>query len=189
MEDGNAKVRLWIHFNPRSPRGERRADRVHPPGSAPHFNPRSPRGERRTTNNDGTTTGNNFNPRSPRGERRGSIGRNIVQGLFQSTLPAGGATSCKPLLQQNKRRFQSTLPAGGATCAASSPPSWGGYFNPRSPRGSDIPQAVVAAGRLISIHAPRGGSDDYQAWVAEYLNISIHAPRGGSDVAGKPDTK
>ena len=83
-----------VNFNPRSPRGERRAS-LSIGTDLPHFNPRSPRGERqqlsnrftiteqfqstlsarRATpiNNPKTDNSKNFNPRSPRGERLNEI--------------------------------------------------------------------------------------------------------------------
>ena len=76
-----------------------------------------------------------------RGATRG--GRLIdKKGRFQSTLPARGATRGGRLIDK-KGRFQSTLPARGATVI-------GGYcrdtlkdFNPRSPRG-ERPRAKLA---------------------------------------------
>jgi len=61
-----------------------------------------------------TATAGDFNPRSPHGERRGNPVVLWSITIFQSTLPAWGATAIK------KRRtihaqFQSTLPAWGAT--------------------------------------------------------------------------
>ena len=54
--------------------------------------------------------------------------------LFQSTLPARGATQpCPPFLGGGL--FQSTLPARGATSQNSRGPAPCRYFNPRSPRG------------------------------------------------------
>ena len=102
--------------------------------SSVHFNPRSPRGERPLPNN----TRNNTN-------------------IFQSTLPARGATNPGNQSEEQGRisihapregsdrncpnvspidsKFQSTLPARGATCHT--PLSREGLrdFNPRSPRG------------------------------------------------------
>ena len=56
-----------------------------------YFNPRSPHGERlfakRLING-----GDNFNPRSPHGERLGVVQNVANAALFQSTLPARGAT-------------------------------------------------------------------------------------------------
>ena len=56
-------------FNPRSPRGERRARWPHRLGRSGDFNPRSPRGERRYMGIMCTWGQQDFNPRSPRGER------------------------------------------------------------------------------------------------------------------------
>ena len=83
-----------LHFNPRSPHGERRRFKaatfvgvvisIHAPrtGSDPsavisfakpyHFNPRSPHGERRGTAARGGGGFRHFNPRSPHGERPSS---------------------------------------------------------------------------------------------------------------------
>ena len=56
-----------------------------------NFNPRSPRGERPLSRGPGSSSGY-FNPRSPRGERRVHIHQIPVLVVFQSTLPARGAT-------------------------------------------------------------------------------------------------
>ncbi len=56
-----------------------------------------------------------FNPRSPRGERPGRLRLYADNGGFQSTLPAGGATSATIKSNIANSIFQSTLPAGGAT--------------------------------------------------------------------------
>ena len=77
-----------------------------------------------------------FNPRSPHGER-----------------------PLTPSISARKRVFQSTLPARGATASAAHPHSHIN-FNPRSPHGERLAQRlhrrVVGD---ISIHAPRTGSD------------------------------
>ena len=56
-----------------------------------HFNPRSPHGERLSPSlrQHGEYY---FNPRSPHGERRVSDLETAIAKLFQSTLPARGAT-------------------------------------------------------------------------------------------------
>ena len=123
---------ISIHA-PRTGSDEVRAPR---PCRPRNFNPRSPHGERRV-----------FPSRSPllhrisiHAPRTGSDSQETsshAPPLFQSTLPARGATGkelqrfVEPLL------FQSTLPARGATCAVDQP----------------------HAGDGISIHAPRTGSD------------------------------
>ena len=107
------RLRRCRNFNPRSPRGERRAlsrgDKrtacisIHAPRegsdvfSGTRFNIKT-----------------NFNPRSPRGERRCWGELRLSRKEFQSTLPARGATHQH---QENRKDclFQSTLPARGAT--------------------------------------------------------------------------
>ena len=107
---------------------------------------------------------------------------NQIDSVFQSTLPAWGATRSGRSLP-SKGVFQSTLPAWGATMAANHSrsiaqnisihaPRMGSdrdlyllskhwrYFNPRSPHGerrAEICAALIDV--LISIHAPRMGSD------------------------------
>ena len=145
-----------------------------------------------------------FNPRSPHGERHTTID---VQGgawVFQSTLPARGATGSRGMILM-PGTFQSTLPARGATVAYSTCLLLTPYFNPRSPHGerrtpafsdssvtlfqSTLPARGATAHALgilraaeISIHAPRTGSDGLLIGAGEFrLSISIHAPRTGSD--------
>ena len=78
------------NFNPRSPHGER----LSTSGatlSALNFNPRSPQGERRIRRSE-LTSNHNFNPRSPQGERLVVCMHTERMTIFQSTLPAWGAT-------------------------------------------------------------------------------------------------
>ena len=122
-----------------------------------------------------------FNPRSPHGERH--VGEVIkpCEKLFQSTLPARGATSASPLATLTKK-FQSTLPARGATFWDKIFYSWLSYFNPRSPHGERrLPRYNDLRHRRISIHAPRTGSDHITRRHHKCEEISIHAPRTGSD--------
>ena len=58
--------------------------------------------------------GRNFNPRSPWGERPLWAAAAKAAGIFQSTLPVGGATRLRPT-PITSSLFQSTLPVGGAT--------------------------------------------------------------------------
>ena len=55
--------------------------------------------------------------------------------VFQSTLPAWGATVRAHLLDERQHYFQSTLPAWGATRTAIRLRTGYESFNPRSPRG------------------------------------------------------
>ena len=124
-----------------------------------------------------------FNPHSPWGERRRSVADMQRAGLFQSTLPVGGATIYRghavmgghyfnphspwgerPSRGYFKRyswSFQSTLPVGGATISIST----GG------------------ASYGISIHTPRGGSDLLQFGVLPILvYFNPHSPWGERQV-------
>ena len=109
--------------------------------------------------------------------------------IFQSTLPARGATDYLPkpftdcIISIHAPRtgsdviilcffirggiFQSTLPARGAT-------------------GRVIEADALT---IISIHAPRTGSDRELMACMILLEISIHAPRTGSDAYGLQRTQ
>ena len=168
------------YFNPRSPHGERRCPALRPIRRR-HFNPRSPHGERPAYTFRCWLLRLDFNPRSPHGERplqfrghdfldrisihaprtgsdAGALLRRVASGLFQSTLPARGATRAV-------RRL--------AVAAAIS------IHAPRT--GSDISSGNISMGDLISIHAPRTGSDAVVLFRRCNQRISIHAPRTGSD--------
>ena len=101
-----------------------------------------------------------FNPRSPHGERPEDDIEDSRLWVFQSTLPARGATR---LLT-----FWTTS----------------GQISIHAPRtGSDAELAFVAQLGKISIHAPRTGSDLTYSTSPAIRKISIHAPRTGSDTA------
>ena len=86
------------------------------------------------------------------------------------------------MLTSASKIFQSTLPAGGATFLTIIVYAKSRDFNPRSPRGERPSIAFDLCGTVdISIHAPRGGSDDRAGDAHGRRSISIHAPRGGSD--------
>ena len=120
-----------------------------------------------------------FNPRSPHGERRRRCFNRPGKSIFQSTLPARGATRYYNLTRYvwrisihaprtgsdegltlkavRKEIFQSTLPARGATL----------YFAPTS----------VING--ISIHAPRTGSDAGKRQLVQFRrDFNPRSPHG-----------
>ena len=125
----------------------------------------------------------NFNPRSPWGERPMRKSQTIFSGIFQSTLPVGGATDVN---HDFVKSFTISIhaPRGGSDFRPEHHIRQDKHFNPRSPWGerlSDPYGFTAPAG--ISIHAPRGGSDPVVAKPADkVVVISIHAPRGGSDM-------
>ena len=99
-----------IHFNPRSPHGERRRKPWRVTGGR-DFNPRSPHGERRKEYTGGEL-GIYFNPRSPHGERRAASSVREVRPLFQPTLPARGATKVAVLGKRADTNFNPRSPHG-----------------------------------------------------------------------------
>ncbi len=100
-----------------------------------------------------------FNPRPPHGERPANTGYAASYTVFQSTLPARGATPHWISSFSSNTRFQSTLPAWGATRTLdlqvtelkfqSTLPAW----------GATTVKLSTLYGVEISIHAPRMGSD------------------------------
>ena len=173
-------ARFTAHFNPRSPHGERHAASLMvaraiqfqstlPARGATAYNVLLRKGQNISIH--APRTGSDtppaaaahsctyFNPRSPHGERPPPMTSVSPPSVFQSTLPARGATAGgrgadellhisihAPRTGSDTRTawrtpppflFQSTLPARGATPSA----------------------GAAAPGRGISIHAPRTGSD------------------------------
>ena len=100
---------------------------------------------------------NYFNPRSPRGERLNANWADVSASLFQSTLPARGATMYFGVKTHGTGQFQSTLPARGAT--------------------PQVPQPTQQ--QNISIHAPREGSDPRTGGTADRpRHFNPRSPRG-----------
>ena len=103
--------------------------------------------------------------------------------IFQSTLPAWGATT-SPSGQARDRRISIHAPRVGSDVCRQLLHIGVADFNPRSPRGERrVTQPVRAQPIDISIHAPRVGSDVRLRTIDSRRKISIHAPRVGSDVA------
>ena len=147
----------------------------------------------------------NFNPRSPHGERptSGNVGCMLI--IFQSTLPARGATELRHNDGVTESMISIHAPRTGSDLHGSRRRNGASYFNPRSPHGErQINPATMNGSQGISIHAPRMGSDPphwkkseraplFQSTLPargatsrkEHENcgarISIHAPRTGSD--------
>ncbi len=180
-DEGGRRCR--IYFNPRSPDGERRADKLQSirpcafqstlPGwgatvsgridhvAVDYFNPRSPDGERRTGQQDRHRQ-TDFNPRSPDGERHGAAGLAHPRTDFNPRSPDGERPVTVPPWPIVPI-FQSTLPGWGATYTA----------------------VCLGVSPYISIHAPRMGSDGHHGPLHQQpRKISIHAPRMGSDYSG-----
>ena len=105
-----------------------------------YFNPRSPHGERPHALSISDAIIYHFNPRSPHGERR------YADGVFQSLpdisihAPRTGSDVSKVTIMKRQFLFQSTLPARGATTCWLRQSNLLQYFNPRSPHGERLKQ-------------------------------------------------
>ena len=122
--------------------------------------------------------------------------------LFQSTLPARGATDRPdsgtarsrisihapregsdgdpPLVQKARSHFNPRSPRGERPARLWRSPRIFSYFNPRSPRGERLRRCSARTeGYAISIHAPREGSDRSgdQSGVARFY-FNPRSPRG-----------
>ena len=130
--------------------------------------------------------------------------RSCDSGIFQSTLPARGATyghsgrantsldfnprsphgerPSAVISQARDNRFQSTLPARGATTLVDRYVIGTGDFNPRSPHGErhDALTGNIIRERFQST-LPARGATWLQICSPPLGAISIHAPRTGSD--------
>ena len=193
-----------MHFNPRSPHGERQRwqrGRWH----SCYFNPRSPHGERLRRVRLPCAGRAYFNPRSPHGERHGVLGYSPIAFEFQSTLPARGATAASTVSTSVTRTFQSTLPARGATGGiqhfvpaiaisihaprTGSDGRAGAYgadaadFNPRSPHGERRLLSYTHRKVTFQSTLPARGATRCTFPESRSPGISIHAPRTGSDPA------
>ena len=144
-----------------------------------------------------------------RGSDKGHLSYKIGADGFQSTLPAGGATSrswrhgasamyFNPRSPQGERQavsftnysksvFQSTLPAGGATGSAPRAGGLAGISIHAPRRGSDLPQS--ARENIVKYFNPRSPQGERLRGSLPFcfrLDISIHAPRRGSDLRSRP---
>mgnify|MGYP006972855509 CR=1 FL=1 len=126
-----------LHFNPRSPHGERRrrsrdgasvltfqptlpargATSVCVRCCVPacNFNPRSPHGERPLHAGGRRAGHGDFNPRSPHGERRAERLRHHGNQGISTHAPRTGSDTALSTASRVRLTFQPTLPARGAT--------------------------------------------------------------------------
>ena len=109
----SAESCLPRYFNPRSPHGER------PQNQAAglrlgNFNPRSPHGERLTGSRYFSFSAY-FNPRSPHGERQSALEFGLTVYRISIHAPRTGSDDLLATSVESLAIFQSTLPARGAT--------------------------------------------------------------------------
>ena len=171
-----------MHFNPRSPHGERRSLPL-PPRSPADFNPRSPHGERpilpRTT-----ARSEYFNPRSPHGERQPCQRWFRLVRDFNPRSPHGerriGNCVCNVIgvISTHAPRTGSDVQAEWCILRACD-------FNPRSPHG-ERPSNCAMVSFMFTFQPTlpaRGATTDPNDYIVRSNIISTHAPRTGSDRA------
>ena len=146
-------------FNPRSPRGERRAAQMER-GETPQFQSTLPARGATCRRGNSCKIGRDFNPRSPRGERPWELINTSVVPAISIHAPREGSDICRTDSRQDRHKISIHAPREGSdiafSCRAS--PAW--HFNPRSPRGERRNgQDLCGVRGCISIHAPREGSD------------------------------
>ena len=120
-----------------------------------------------------------FNPRSPHGERlidEGYCGEIVV---FQSTLPARGATSWRKSAV-GRAAFQSTLPARGATTRLLRRFCRVNDFNPRSPHGERRSCSITATltTRYFNPRSPHGERRNPAAGGEAAQDFNPRSPHG-----------
>ena len=133
----SALIEDILHFNPRSPWGERLLRKgilliirlfqsTLPVGGATilmikfptvydNFNPRSPWGERQYAQARLVAFPQHFNPRSPWGERQQTLPADLSKTWISIHAPRGGSDTITQATRNFLFLFQSTLPVGGAT--------------------------------------------------------------------------
>ena len=196
-----------VHFNPRSPHGERQIEYLSARGED-DFNPRSPHGERLNLDTDGfqremisthaPRTGSDtlhksaprstfrFQPTLPARGATGLLRFFLRFSAFQPTLPARGATILCLQVEQNNL-FQPTLPARGATASARTGDRFAPHFNPRSPHGERRLMKIVKMNPAAAFQPtlPARGATSPHCPNRIGSPISTHAPRTGSDSQGQ----
>ena len=122
-----------------------------------------------------------FNPRSPHGERPNLLLTKELPNLFQSTLPAWGATGG---MVRRKREPEISIhaPRMGSDIVTTAAASNVLYFNPRSPHGERQKSASeLCPFGHFNPRSPHGERLSSEFGRVASFAISIHAPRMGSD--------
>ena len=194
--------RRTLHFNPRSPHGERLMT-SHPSSVASGFQSTLPaRGAtisgtpyKQTsdisihaprTGSDPFSVptcwnGTHFNPRSPHGERRWKTNDCFAVGKFQSTLPARGATRSALGITRKQADFNPRSPHGERPLCLRHPGASPLHFNPRSPHGERLARlADVVARRKFQSTLPARGATCFAVNRAEKSAFQSTLPARGA---------
>ena len=173
-----------LHFNPRSPYGERPSTNV-ALNSANAFQSTLPLRGATCPGSWERRAAGYFNPRSPYGERRITDQTYDYVEQFQSTLPLRGATLQPPAADpQQQISIHAPLTGSDPSSASQRPPAT--YFNPRSPYGErPRSRASRASPTDFNPRSPYGERPGEHQLLGEQAVISIHAPLTGSDPASR----
>ena len=147
-----------------------------------YFNPRSPHGERPSFPISDTAT-LKFQSTLPAWERRGWQLAAVRNGVFQSTLPHGGATR-KPFEIETERIYFNPRPPHGERPGFLECSRFSSKFQSTLPHGERPPTIPLnRRDDAISIHAPAWGATTLSSsrrMVSSYFNPR---PRMGSDTS------
>ena len=121
-----------------------------------------------------------FNPRTPRGVRRLKSYLSLaLDGEFQSTHPARGATAHEHNYAANPNQFQSTHPARGATAGGSIAARNTLFQSTHPARGATTASVVSAFYALFqSTHPARGATLPERARRGKIGHFNPRTPRG-----------
>ena len=157
--DTNVTTVRRIHFNPRSPCGERRGILSAVCASLP-ISIHAPRAGSDSVPSSGIGVSQYFNPRSPCGERH-TFGANTAAGNTISIHAPRAGSDAQPKKHINLRR----------------------HISIHAPRaGSDVDLVVlIAEFSLFQSTLPVRGATQQRETLKVDNEISIHAPRAGSD--------
>ena len=156
-----------------------------------HFNPRSPHGERLQGifSRRSSSTISIHAPRT--GSDRLDCGRCVTIKGISIHAPRTGSDSNRTVIFFALHLFQSTLPARGATCQFEQHFLNRKHFNPRSPHG-ERPLEKIGTRPAESFQSTLPARGATRTGISPHCisSISIHAPRTGSDVIlPMPDTQ
>ena len=193
----------FTDFNPRPPRGGRRANRRTCVFFS-YFNPRPPRGGRPRIVPQIIAIPINFNPRPPRGGRRAAFStRYACQSISihvpregddeQSVViynhrnisihvPREGDDHTSPKIHFRWKHFNPRPPRGGRPASLSTS-GFATNFNPRPPRGGrPVQEATLTEKVKFQSTSPARGTTGSSPQQQPEVEISIHVPREGDDL-------
>ena len=119
-------------------------------------------------------------PREGSDELRKDIATLAV--LFQSTLPARGATYATHVKRRERNQISIHAPREGSDCRLSPLCNSRSKFQSTLPaRGATSAFCHYTIPPLFQSTLPARGATDFANYVGTFITISIHAPREGSD--------